>query len=201
MEVIIATKNAGKVREMETLLGEQGITVKSLLDLDNQIEIDETGISFAENAIIKAEEISKRFNAIVIADDSGLAVDALNGRPGVYSARYAGENASDQENIDKLLIELKGVPKNERTARFHCALAVAIPTKDTVVFQGECEGVITVEEQGNNGFGYDPVFYVPQFKRTMAELTKAEKNKISHRGQAVKQLQANWQLITRGENL
>jgi XTP/dITP diphosphohydrolase len=191
-EVIIATKNAGKAKEFQSLFAEKGIEVKSLLDFDNVPDINETGKTFVENAVLKAEAIANYFNKIVIADDSGLAVDALDGKPGVYSARYAGEQKNDQANIEKVLAELKGVPFEQRTARFHCALAVAIPQGRTVVVEGTCEGYITEEARGTNGFGYDPIFYVPDKQKTMAELSKEEKNKISHRANALKELQKVW---------
>jgi XTP/dITP diphosphohydrolase len=191
-EVIIATKNAGKAKEFQSLFAEKGIEVKSLLDFDHVPDIAETGKTFAENAVLKAEAIANYFNKIVIADDSGLAVDVLDGKPGVYSARYAGEQKNDQANMEKVLAELKGIPFEQRTARFHCALAVAIPQGRTVVVEGTCEGYITEEPRGTNGFGYDPIFYVPDQQKTMAELSKEEKNKISHRANALKELQKVW---------
>jgi XTP/dITP diphosphohydrolase len=125
----------------------------------------------------------------VVADDSGLEVDALNGEPGVYSARYAGLEKSDEKNIDKVLEKLEGIPDSERTARFQCALALALPGKDTVVVRGNCEGIITHERVGEQGFGYDPIFYVPSLQKTLAELPKEEKNKISHRAKALQKLE------------
>ena len=142
-QVIIATKNTGKAREFQALLGKKGIEVKSLLDFPNSPDVEETGSTFAENAILKAEAMARYFHTIVIADDSGLSIDALHGRPGVYSARYAGEEKNDQKNIAKVLEELKGVPFEKRTARFHCALAVAAPGRRTTVVEGTCEGYIT----------------------------------------------------------
>ncbi|RAK21343.1 XTP/dITP diphosphohydrolase [Anoxybacillus vitaminiphilus] len=194
-EVIIATKNAGKVKEFQTLFAEKGVEVKSLLDFENAPDVEETGETFAENAILKAETIANYLNKVVIADDSGLAVDALDGRPGVYSARYAGEHKNDKENIAKVLEELKGVPFEKRTARFHCALAVAVPRQRTVVVEGTCEGYIAETQTGTNGFGYDPIFYVPEKQKTMAELSKEEKNKISHRANALKKLEKIWDEI------
>ncbi|MBA2871658.1 XTP/dITP diphosphohydrolase [Anoxybacillus calidus] len=191
-EVIIATKNAGKVKEFQTLFAEKEVEVKSLLDFENAPDVEETGETFAENAILKAETIANYLNKVVIADDSGLVVDALNGKPGVYSARYAGEHKNDKENIAKVLEELKGVPFEKRTARFHCALAVAIPRQRTVVVEGTCEGYIAEAPTGTNGFGYDPIFYVPEKQKTMAELSKEEKNKISHRANALKKLEKIW---------
>jgi XTP/dITP diphosphohydrolase len=198
-EVIIATKNAGKVKEFQTLFAEKGLTVKSLLDVENAPDVEETGETFAENAILKAETIANYLNKVVIADDSGLAVDALGGKPGVYSARYAGEHKNDKENMAKVLEELKGVPFEQRTARFHCALAVAIPNQRTVVVEGTCEGYIAEAPTGTNGFGYDPIFYVPEQQKTMAELSKEEKNKISHRANALKKLEKIWDELFKAE--
>ncbi|MEW4284287.1 XTP/dITP diphosphatase [Priestia koreensis] len=187
-ELLIATKNAGKVKEFEDLFGELGFTVTSLLDYPSIEDVEETGVTFEQNATIKAEAISHLFGKIVVADDSGLSVDALGGEPGVYSARYAGMEKNDEANIQKLLTNLEDVPKEKRTARFHCALAVAIPDKETIVVEGTCEGMITTEKHGENGFGYDPIFFVPQLEKTMAQLDKETKNKISHRANALKEL-------------
>jgi XTP/dITP diphosphohydrolase len=188
-EVIIATKNPGKAREFEHIFAPRGIAVKTLLDYPEIEDVEETGSTFEENAILKAEGVSKVLNKMVIADDSGLIVDALEGRPGIYSARYAGENPKDdQKNLEKVLDELKGVSEEDRTARFYCALAVALPGSMTITVSGTCEGRILVEQRGTNGFGYDPVFYVPDKSRTMAELTSDEKNQISHRANALKKL-------------
>ena len=184
-QVLIATTNKGKVIDFETLLNPLGIKVKSLLDFSNPVEVEETGVTFLENAILKAEAISNHFNAIVIADDSGLAIDALNGRPGVYSARYAGEQKNDQANIEKVLDELRGIQAEKRTARFHCVLALAIPGKKTITVDGTCDGVISESPIGEHGFGYDPIFFVPKLNKTMAQLTRDEKNKISHRAKAL----------------
>lgn len=194
-DILIATKNKGKVKEFEALFAEKGIVVHSLLDFPNTIDVEESGSTFVENAKLKAETISKQFNKIVIADDSGLTVDALGGRPGVFSARYAGENKDDLANIEKVLSELKGIPFEKRTARFHCILAVAIPNEETKIFEGTCEGYITEEPAGESGFGYDPIFYVADKKQTMAQLSKNEKNEISHRANALKKLVDNWNTI------
>ncbi|MDQ0244658.1 XTP/dITP diphosphohydrolase [Bacillus fengqiuensis] len=187
-EVIIATKNQGKAKEFESLFSSKGVAVKTLLDFPEAIDVEETGKTFRENAVLKAEEISRQFNKIVIADDSGLCIDVLNGKPGVYSARYAGSEKSDEANMEKVLEKMKGIPLPERTAHFHCALAVAVPGQETIVVEGACEGLITEEKKGGNGFGYDPIFYVPSLQRTMAQLEKEEKNKISHRANALKRL-------------
>ncbi|WML40761.1 XTP/dITP diphosphatase [Neobacillus sp. OS1-2] len=187
-EVIIATKNPGKAREFEQIFSNRGIQVRTLLDYPEIPDVEETGTSFEENAILKADSVSKKLNKMVIGDDSGLIVDALDGRPGIYSARYAGEPKNDQNNTDKVLSELQGVPKSERSARFYCALAISMPGQETRTVSGTCEGRILEERCGSNGFGYDPVFYVPEKGRSMAELSADEKNSISHRANALKQL-------------
>ncbi|MBX9969985.1 XTP/dITP diphosphatase [Priestia aryabhattai] len=187
-EIIIATKNAGKVKDFETLFSPKGFQVKSLLDFPEMEDVEETGVTFAENATLKAEAISSALNKPVIADDSGLAVDALNGEPGVYSARYAGENKDDNANIEKVLQKLNDVPFEKRTARFHCALAIAVPGKRTEIVEGTCEGHILEEKRGENGFGYDPIFFVEKWRCSMAELSKEQKNQISHRANALKKL-------------
>ncbi|WP_102345356.1 XTP/dITP diphosphatase [Bacillus sp. Marseille-P3661] len=194
-EILIATKNLGKVKEFKSLFSQKGIAVKSLLDFPAIEDVEETGETFIENAKLKAETIAKQFNEIVIADDSGLSIDALNGEPGVYSARYAGEPKSDLANIEKVLEKLSGVPFGKRTARFYCVLAVAIPDKETKCIEGTCEGIITESPVGENGFGYDPIFYVREKEKTMAELTNEEKNTISHRANAMKKLAENWETI------
>jgi len=187
-EVIIATKNPGKAKEFEHIFSSRGITVRTLLDFPEIPEVEETGLSFEENAILKAEAVSKALGKMVIGDDSGLMVDALEGRPGIFSARYAGEPKNDQNNTDKVLTELDGLTKEERSARFYCALAVAIPGQETITVSGTCEGRILEERRGSNGFGYDPVFYVPAKGVAMAELSSDEKNEISHRANALKKL-------------
>lgn len=187
--VIIATKNKGKAKEFESLFAAKGYEVKTLLDVQGSPDVEETGTTFEENAILKAEAISKLYDQVVIADDSGLIVDALDGRPGVYSARYAGEDKSDEANTSKVLRELEGVPTEKRTARFYCALAVASPNQDTVTVSGAMEGLITEQLVGENGFGYDPIFFVQEVAKTTAELSKEEKNKISHRAHALKALE------------
>ncbi|MDQ0197105.1 XTP/dITP diphosphatase [Neobacillus ginsengisoli] len=187
-EVIIATKNPGKAKEFEHIFASRGITVRTLLDFPEIADVEETGTTFEENAILKAEAVSRLLNKMVIGDDSGLIVDALDGRPGIYSARYAGEHKNDQENTDKVLRELAGVSEADRTARFYCALAVALPNQEVITVSGTCEGRILEERRGSNGFGYDPVFYVPEKGLAMAELPSSEKNKISHRANALKKL-------------
>ncbi|MBT2735808.1 XTP/dITP diphosphatase [Bacillus sp. ISL-7] len=187
-EVIIATKNPGKAREFEHIFASRGIEVRTLLDFPEIPDVDETGTTFEENAILKAEAVSQALGKMVIGDDSGLMVDALEGRPGIYSARYAGEPKNDQNNTDKVLSELKGLPDEKRSARFYCALAVSVPGQESITVSGTCEGRILEEQRGTNGFGYDPVFYVPEKGLAMAELSSEEKNKISHRANALKKL-------------
>lgn len=187
-EVIIATKNPGKAREFDHIFSARGVQVRTLLDFPDIPEVEETGTSFEENAVLKAEAVSQALNKMVIGDDSGLIIDALDGRPGIFSARYAGEPKNDQNNIDKVLSELEGVPDQKRTARFYCALAIAVPGQETKTVSGTCEGRILEKRQGSNGFGYDPVFYVPDKGMSMAELSSDEKNMISHRANALKKL-------------
>ncbi|WP_163116898.1 XTP/dITP diphosphatase [Bacillus subtilis] len=187
-EAIIATHNPGKVKEFKEILEPRGYDVKSLAEIGFTEEIEETGHTFEENAILKAEAVAKAVNKMVIADDSGLSIDNLGGRPGVYSARYAGEQKDDQANIEKVLSELKGIEKEQRTARFRCALAVSIPGEETKTVEGHVEGYIAEEPRGEYGFGYDPIFSVKDKDKTMAELTSDEKNKISHRADALKKL-------------
>jgi len=189
-QILIATKNSGKAEEFKQFFANHQIEAISLLDLDETIpDIAETGSTFEENAALKAEQIAALVNSPVLADDSGLIIDALDGRPGLYSARYAGEPKDDQANIDKVLDEMKEVPEGERTARFICVLAVAIPGKETIFRTGYCEGKITLAEKGENGFGYDPIFVPKGFDRTMAELPPETKNEISHRKNAISQLE------------
>lgn len=187
-DVIIATKNAGKLLEFQSILSQYDLKAISLMDLEDSPEVEETGSTFEENAVLKAEAISKLYGKMAIADDSGLSVDYLGGEPGVYSARYAGAEKSDAANIEKVLLQLKGVSKEERNARFRCALALAEPGRETVTVEGSVEGYITEEPIGENGFGYDPIFLVKDKAKTMAQLTKEEKNKISHRAVALQKL-------------
>jgi len=185
--LVLATRNKGKIEEMKAMLSGYGIEVKGVGDFPECSEIEEDGDTFQQNAIKKAETISKQLGVPALADDSGLEVDVLEGRPGVYSARFAGPDATDEENIEKLIESLRDVPAGDRQARFRCVVAVAVPGKDTWTSEGTCEGHIVLEPTGNGGFGYDPIFYVPEKGKTMAQLTKDEKNQISHRGKAMRQ--------------
>lgn len=188
-KIIIATRNKGKVKEFKAMLEAEGFSVLSLDDLEKEVpEIKETGSTFQANAQIKAETVASLCQAPVIADDSGLIVDALEGRPGVYSARYAGEYADDKQNYEKVLSELKSYDGKTRSARFVAVLALAIPEKKTIFFEGHCEGEIAEEAKGEFGFGYDPIFIPKGYDVTMAELSEETKNKISHRFHALVQL-------------
>lgn len=200
-EVIIATKNKGKAKEFERMFLPLGYDVKTLLDFDDMEDIEETGQTFEENAVIKAETLSKALGRVVIADDSGLIVDALNGEPGIFSARYAGEEKNDEANMDKVLKLLNGVPKEERTARFYCALAIAFPSEKTKTVHGVCEGFILTERRGSYGFGYDPIFWVSEKDQAMAELPPEEKSEISHRAKALKKLEADLPNIFEKESI
>ncbi|AOA00395.1 ribonuclease PH [Carnobacterium divergens] len=191
-QLLIATRNKGKAKEFEALFAKKGWSIKTLLDFPEIPDVDETGTTFEENALLKAETIAQTLNMVVLADDSGLKVDALGGQPGVYSARFAGEAKSDAANNAKLLHELTDVPNAERTAQFHCTLALAMPDKESLVVSGEVDGVILTIPRGDNGFGYDPLFYVPRLEKTMAELSGEEKNQNSHRSQALMQLEKVW---------
>jgi len=190
-KVVLATGNPGKVREMSALLAEFGLEVLPQSDF-NIVEADETGTTFIENAIIKAKHAAALTGLPAIADDSGLAVDALQGVPGIYSARYAGVDASDRDNLLKLLDALKGVPTAQRTARFHCVLVYMTHAEDPtpLVCHGSWDGVITEQPSGEDGFGYDPIFFVESEGCTSAELTKQRKSELSHRGQALTKLLA-----------
>lgn len=190
--ILIGTANLGKVNDFKQLLEDEGVIVNSLHDFPEVIDVEETGETFEENAILKAETLSRHYNQVVIADDSGLEVEALNGRPGVYSARYAGEHKSDEDNLKKVLAEMEGIPYAERKAAFVCVLAMAIPGKKTAVFEGRCTGYITEKSKGENGFGYDPIFYVPEKEKTMGEMNTEEKNEISHRRKALDKLKRDW---------
>ena len=184
MELLIATGNPGKVREYDELLA--GLPVRCIgpADLGLHLEVAESGSTYAENAAIKAQAYAQASGRITLADDSGLEVDALNGRPGVYSARYGGPGMNDADRWRLLLQELDGVPWAQRSARFRCVIALATPAGELVTVEGVCEGIIAFEAAGENGFGYDPVFYLLEHDCTMAQLPESAKNLISHRGRA-----------------
>jgi len=187
--IVLASGNAGKLREMQAMLTPLQIEVSSQND-HAVVDVPETGLTFVENAIIKARNAALHSGLPALADDSGLEVDALNGRPGIYSARFAGENASDADNVEKLLRELADVPEAERSARFRCVLVLMRHAEDPtpLICQGSWEGRILNKAQGENGFGYDPVFYVPNRQCSAAQLDANDKNALSHRGQAIRAL-------------
>lgn len=188
-KVVLATGNPGKVRELASLLANFGLDIVAQTELGVD-SAEETGLTFIENAILKARHAAQITGLPAIADDSGLAVDALGGAPGIYSARYSGEDATDQRNLEKLLDALRDVPDDRRQAQFHCVLVYLRHADDPtpLVFHGVWPGEITHAPAGEGGFGYDPIFYVPSEGKTAAELTREEKSAISHRGQALKQL-------------
>ncbi|MGA5654598.1 XTP/dITP diphosphatase [Rahnella contaminans] len=190
-KVVLATGNAGKVRELAHLLADFGLDVVAQTELGVE-SAEETGLTFIENAILKARHAAAETGLPAVADDSGLAVDFLGGAPGIYSARYAGVDASDQQNLDKLLVALKDVPQGQRNAQFHCVLVYMRHAEDPtpLVCHGSWPGEIAFAEAGDGGFGYDPIFFVPELGKTAAELTREEKSAVSHRGQALKLLLA-----------
>jgi XTP/dITP diphosphohydrolase len=188
MEVIVATLNKGKLREFRDALKGLNLRIYGLSDFPEAPEVEEDGDSFTENALKKARFYATYFGKLTLADDSGLEVESLEGRPGVYSARYAGERASSQENNLKLLKELDGIPISKRRARFRCVVAVKSPAGKEAIAKGSCTGRIGFKEKGRKGFGYDPLFILPGEGRTMAQLSLEEKNRISHRGKALKKI-------------
>ena len=187
MNLVLATQNAGKLAEFREMLVDLPYEIVSLASYPNLPEIEETGATFAENAALKAETVAAATGELSLADDSGLEVDVLNGRPGIFSARYAGIHAGDEANNIKLLAELAGIPHGQRTARFRAVIAIAQPGRQTEFAEGVCEGFIVFSPQGTGGFGYDPLFFVPQAKKTFAQMTPQEKNSISHRARAMAQ--------------
>ncbi len=184
MRLLIATHNRGKLVEYQELLTRLPLELVTLNDVGIAEDVPENGATFAENARIKALAYAPQSGLLTLADDSGLEVDALEGEPGIYSRRYAGENASDAERNRFLLDKLRNVPAGKRTARFRCVIVIARPNGDLWQTEGTCEGEIAFSPRGTNGFGYDPVFYFPALDKTMAELSAAEKNRISHRARA-----------------
>ncbi len=187
--IVLASNNAGKLREFNSLLADAGYAILAQRDFAIP-EIEETGLTFVENAILKARNAAAHSGLPAIADDSGIEVDALEGRPGIYSARYAGEGASDQDNVSKLLEALHDVADAERGARFQCVLVYLRHAEDPtpIICQGTWEGAILRDRQGENGFGYDPVFFVPEENTSAARISAETKNRLSHRGKALRQL-------------
>lgn len=188
--IIFATGNAGKMKEIRNILADIPAEVVSMKEAGVQADIVEDGKTFAENAVIKAKAIMELTGEIVLADDSGLVIDYLNGEPGIYSARYMGEDTCYRIKNANLIERLSGVPDEKRTARFVCAIAAAFPDGRVEITEGTIEGRIGYEEKGENGFGYDPIFFVPEYGCTTAELSEEQKNQISHRGKALTAMKA-----------
>lgn len=188
MKLLVATSNRGKLRELKELLAPLKIEMLGLDDLADPPVVEEDGATFEANAVKKAQTLARFSGLLTLADDSGLCVDALHGAPGVYSARYAGEQGDDKANNDLLIQKLQLVPLKQRQAHFHCCIALARPDGGCSTVEGRVKGLIVDEERGINGFGYDPLFLVPEYGKTMAELPAGIKNRISHRGQALRQL-------------
>lgn len=186
-QILIATKNEGKLKEFKQIFTAKGIEVLSLKDVDEDVDVQENGLTFEENARLKADSYAKTIGIPVLADDSGLEIDALNGRPGIFSARYAGDH-NDAANNAKVLTELGGVPDEKRTATFHTTVVVRKPDGTELVANGNLRGRILSVPRGDNGFGYDPLFYVEEKQKTLAQMTRGEKNQISHRALAIQDL-------------
>lgn len=192
MKVILASKNPHKLTELSAILSQHGFEIALESEYGLDIDVDETGSTFEENSLLKAEAVMKASGLPVLADDSGLMVDALDGAPGVYSARY-GHKSSDGERTEFLLENMKDVPDGKRTAKFVCVITCLWPDGRKIVARGECPGVITHEVHGENGFGYDPVFYLPELGMTYAELPSEQKNAISHRARALQEFCRKYQ--------
>ncbi len=184
--IVLATTNQGKTREINALLKGFPVEIKNLNDFGQIPEVIEDGTTFDDNAYKKASFTARVLGYPSMADDSGLCVEALDGAPGVWSARYAGENATDADNVNKMLDDLKD--KDNRNAAFKCVISIAVPTGAALTYEGECQGVITKEPVGDNGFGYDPLFFYPEFNKTFAQLNIQEKGRVSHRGKALKEI-------------
>lgn len=194
-DILLASTNIHKLEEYRAIFTAIPFRLLSLRDLQLTMDVEETGTTFAENAQLKALAYAKASGILSLADDSGLEIDALNGAPGVYSARFAGRGTSYEERFRIILTQLEGLPMQQRTARFRCAITIAEPSGYSQTVEGTIEGQIADAPRGNNGFGYDPIFYLPALAKTMAELTSEQKNRISHRGQAAQQAVAvlnNW---------
>lgn len=187
-KIIFATENEGKLKEIKMILKDMDVDVVSMKEAGINADIDENGATFEENAVIKAKTIAGISGTIVLSDDSGLEIDYLNKEPGIYSARYMGEDTSYRIKNADLIKRLEGIPEEQRTARFVCVVAAVFPNGETVTTKGTMEGRIGYEERGENGFGYDPIFYVPELGISTAELEPEEKNKISHRGKALRMM-------------
>lgn len=192
-DIIFATSNEGKMREIRKILGDLPCQIYSMKEAGIHVDVEENGATFLENAIIKAKAIAKETDCIVMADDSGLVIDALNGEPGIYSARYMGEDTSYRIKNQNLIDRLADVEYEKRTARFVCAIAACLPNQHVLTTEGTVEGLIGYEEKGENGFGYDPIFFIPELEKTTAELSDEEKNAVSHRGKALELMKIEFQ--------
>lgn len=186
--IIFATGNAGKMKEIREIMADLDVEIVSMKEAGVDVEIVENGSSFEENAVIKARTIMEHTGELVLADDSGLEIDYLNGEPGIYSARYMGEDTSYHIKNNNLISRLEGVEDEKRTARFVCVIAAAFPDGEILTVRDTVEGRIGYEEKGENGFGYDPIFYLPEYGKSSAQLSPEEKNKISHRGKALRKM-------------
>jgi XTP/dITP diphosphohydrolase len=191
--LVMATRNPGKTAEIRELLQGFPVEIKSLSDFGPIPEVEEDGDTFDANAYKKASFTARVLGVPAIADDSGISVDALNGAPGVHSARYGGENASDEDRRNKLLTEMHG--RTHRQAAFECVISLAVPSGPALTYEGRCEGVLAEAPAGSNGFGYDPIFYYPPFQKTFAELTREEKSRVSHRGKALRELRGEFDKV------
>jgi XTP/dITP diphosphohydrolase len=195
MIVVLATRNQGKVREIEKMLDLSRLEIRSLRDFPDLPEVAEDGQTFLENAFKKAQACAQATGRPALADDSGLEVDFLNGAPGIYSARFSGAGATDEANNKKLLSLMEGVPEGKRTARFVCQMVLYLPEGKWIQAEGFCPGIIAPGPRGEHGFGYDPVFYLPEFGKTLAEIPLEEKNRISHRAQALREIRSHLEAI------
>jgi XTP/dITP diphosphohydrolase len=193
MTLVIATGNPGKTAEIRDMLENFPVNIKSLADFGPIPPVEEDGDTFDDNAYKKASFVSKILGLPALADDSGLVVEALGGAPGVYSARYAGENATDEQRYTKLLSEMKG--KTNRKAAFECVLSIAVPPGPALTYEASCEGLIAEQPAGEGGFGYDPVFYYPPLEKTFGQLTRQEKSRVSHRGKALQELREEFEKV------
>jgi XTP/dITP diphosphohydrolase len=191
--LVIATRNKGKTKEIKALLKDFPVNIKNLDDFGPIPHLEEDGETFDENAYKKASFAARILGLPALADDSGLIVEALDGAPGIHSARYAGENATDEQRYLKLLDDMKG--KSNRKAAFECVISIAMPTGPALTYEARCEGLITTEPAGSNGFGYDPVFFYPPYNKTFAQITGEEKNRISHRGKALAELKSEFDKV------
>jgi XTP/dITP diphosphohydrolase len=196
MILVLATQNQGKIREIEKVLDLPRLKIQSLQDFPDLPEVVEDGQTFLENALKKARACAQATGRPALADDSGLEVDFLNGAPGIYSARFSGTGATDEANNRKLLALLEGLPEERRTARFVCQMVLYFPEGTWIQTEGFCPGIIALEPRGEHGFGYDPIFYLPEFGKTMAEIPLQEKNRISHRAQALQKIRVHlWKIL------